>query len=63
LKPSIIPFSFSLGTSPHFTTIVVDDVALASTPRGPNDGTVKVQKIYNYKSTVVLFSFYWCIDY
>jgi hypothetical protein len=28
-----------LGTSPHFTTIVVEEVAFASTPIGPKDGT------------------------
>lgn len=39
LYPSICPFLSSGGTLPHCTIIVVEDVALAITLTGPEDGT------------------------
>jgi hypothetical protein len=50
LKPSIMPFCCRVGTSPHDTLTLVDDIEAACTFCGPSLGT----EIFNdYISTVV----------
>lgn len=37
-----------MGTSPHLTSIVVEEVAFASTLTGPEEGTIKKIIYYHF---------------